>query len=55
VDEEAGKTKATFQSNGLKSWSKMGKMKLSGDLERELEIAAMLTMLGVFQKARRRQ
>jgi hypothetical protein len=30
-------------------------MKISGDLERELEIAAMLKMLGMFQKARRRR
>jgi hypothetical protein len=25
VDEEAGEARATFQSNGLKSWSKMGR------------------------------
>jgi hypothetical protein len=30
-------------------------MKISDDLERELEIAVMLTMLGMFQKTRRRR
>jgi hypothetical protein len=55
VDEESGEVRATFQSNGLKSWSKMGRMKVSGDLGRELETAVMLTMLGMFEKARRRR
>lgn len=55
VDEGVGETRATFQSNGLKSWSKMGKMKISGDLGRELEIGAVLVMSGIFQKARKRR
>jgi hypothetical protein len=54
VDEDTADVVATYQRNGLKSWKKRGILTINGDIEEQFEIMALLVMLGIIEKARRR-